>query len=105
MRTGKFEKAERARQPETAENICGVLVHAQPDRAQETAGTIEEIEGTEIHHITESGRFILTVEDTPGFPAKDKLNALHEVPNVMSVALVYHQQCEDPDALVEEANQ
>ncbi len=85
-----------------AENICGVLVHARRDHAGEVAKGIEEFAGAEVHHVTDDDRLIVTVEDVPEWPASETLTALHDVPYVMSVSLVYHEKCEEPDELAEE---
>lgn len=104
MRTGRFEREEASRDPRQAENVCGVLVHARKDHTEEVVESIDAMAGAEVHHVTEEHRLIVTVEDAPGWPAKETLTALHDVPHVLSVSLVYHEQCQEPDELVEEAS-
>lgn len=102
MRTGRFEREEASRDPRYAENVCGVLVHALENHADEVIASIDEMAGAEVHHATEDNRLIVTVEDAPGWPAKETLTALHQVPHILSVSLVYHEQCQEPDEPVEE---
>lgn len=71
-------------------NICGVLVHAMPDRLAAVTSALAEIEGAEIHQIAEGGRIIVTLEDTAGSLALDKLASIHRVDGVVAAALVYH---------------
>lgn len=71
-------------------NICGVLIHAHPDRGDEVAKAIERVDGAELHHTTPDGRMIVTVEDTSESNASDGVLAIHRLPGVLSAALVYH---------------
>lgn len=102
MRTARFEREETARTPAKAENICGVLIHARQGRTADVASGVAAMAGAEVHHVTGDDRLIVTVEDIPERPASDSLTALHDIPHVLSVALVYHEQCEEPDEPVEE---
>ncbi|UCH75196.1 MAG: chaperone NapD [Rhodospirillales bacterium] len=71
-------------------NICGILLHAHPDRRAEVEQAIEALEGAELHHTVSGGRMIVTVEDTSQSTAGDTVLALHGLPGVLSAALVYH---------------
>ncbi|MBL8698061.1 MAG: chaperone NapD [Alphaproteobacteria bacterium] len=72
-------------------NMCGVLVHAMPQRIDSVREALERMAGVAIHQILPQGRMIVTVEDTAGGSAIDSLAALHAVPGVVAAALVYHQ--------------
>jgi nitrate reductase NapD len=71
-------------------NICGVLVHAYPDRGDEVARAIGAIAGAELHCTVPDGRMVVTVEDAGETSAGDAVLALHRLPGVLSAALVYH---------------
>ena len=71
-------------------NICGVLVHAHPDRCAEVEQAIVALDGAELHHRVSGGRMIVTVEDTARSSAGETVLALHGLPGVLSAALVYH---------------
>lgn len=71
-------------------NVCGVLVHTVPDRADEVARALGEIPGSELHGAADGGRLIVTLEDTPQATALDGLAAIHRLPGVVAAALVYH---------------
>ena len=72
-------------------NVCGVLVHAFPDRVAEVAAAIARIPGGELHGHAEDGRLIVTLEDTASAAAIDGLASIHTLPGVVAAALVYHQ--------------
>lgn len=80
-------------------NICGVLVHAHPDRCDEVRAAISGIDGAELHQTEPDGRIVVTVEDTDDTSAGDAVLALHRIPGVLSAALVYHHF--EPDAATE----
>jgi nitrate reductase NapD len=71
-------------------NICGVLVHAHPDRISEVATGLVAIPGLELHVGASGGRLVVTIEDTADSTAVDGLAAVHALPGVVAAALVYH---------------
>ncbi|PWB66314.1 MAG: hypothetical protein C3F17_01680 [Bradyrhizobiaceae bacterium] len=79
-------------------NICGVLVHAFPDRVAEVASTLAGMPGVELHGRAEGGRLILTIEDTETTRAVDGLAAIHTLPGIVAAALVYHHTELEPAA-------
>jgi nitrate reductase NapD len=80
-------------------NICGLLVHAHPDRGDEVRQAIGMVAGADLHHTVPDGRMVVTVEDTDDTSAGDAVLALHRIPGVLSAALVYHHF--EPDAATE----
>lgn len=87
-------------------NICGVLVHANPDRIAEVAAALARLPGVELHGQADAGRMIVTVEDSAAGPACDGLAQIHALPGVVAAALVYHHFEPDeiePGAVAKEA--
>lgn len=72
-------------------NMCGVLVHAMPQRFDEVQAALARMAGVVVHRVLPQGRLIVTVEDTEAASAIDTLSAMHAVPGVVAAALVYHQ--------------
>ena len=72
-------------------NVCGVLVHAHPDRIGAVEARLATIPGVETHGRAAGGRLVVTVEDTAARSAADALAELNAVPGVIAAALVYHQ--------------
>lgn len=90
MRVNCFVQKEKARPHTGVENVCGVLVHARPDRRDAVRTALEELPGVEIHVATEDGRLVVTVEDADGNWAGATISRFNDIPGVLSVALVYH---------------
>jgi len=91
MRLGKLERKEYAARPEDAgNNICGVLVHADPARFAQVRAALAASPGVEIHTETADGRLVLTVEDTDTTWASALIAEFHGIEGVLSVALAYH---------------
>ena len=72
-------------------NVCGVLVHAHPEKIDAVEAGCAAIPGVETHGRGEGGRVIVTIEDTEDVKASDALARLNKVPGVIAAALVYHE--------------
>lgn len=72
-------------------NVCGVLVHAIPNKASAVATALTALPGVEVHDIADGGRIVTTVEDVDGVLALDTLGQMHRLDGVVAAALVYHQ--------------
>jgi nitrate reductase NapD len=71
-------------------NIAGVLVHAYPGKTESVKAELQALEGVELHHVTDDGRFIVTVEDAGDTLCDDTIVALEKLPGIASAALTYH---------------
>ena len=71
-------------------NIAGILVHAYPDTQDKVRATLGAMGGVELHHETDDGRFIITVEDTDNVSCDDTIVALDGAPGIASTTLAYH---------------
>lgn len=69
-------------------NISSVVVRCHPDRLPEVAKELQSRSGVEIH-AAESGRLAVTLEDTDLAKANDQFVALHDIPGVINVTLIY----------------
>jgi len=76
-------------------NVCGVLIHAHPDRIDAVETGLVVIPGVEAHGRAAGARLIVTIEDCAEMTAIDALAELNKLPGVISLALVYHEF--DPD--------
>lgn len=70
-------------------NISSILLHVVPERLSEVRSAVAAMPGVEIHAVAEEGKLVLTLEDQDTGSASDTYIALHKVPGVFSVALVY----------------
>lgn len=81
-------------------NICGCLVHVLPDMAEAVAKEITAMAGCEVH-ASDSGRIVVTVEDTDTAQASEQIMAMHQIPGVLTVTLTYHHfETLDPNVVV-----
>ncbi len=80
--------------------ICGVLIHAHPDKVSAVSKTLEAKPGIEVHHRTGDGRLIITVEADHQRTAGDRLLELNNIEGVLTASLVYHHFESEPDARV-----
>lgn len=70
--------------------ICGVLIHAVPGTAPDLVTELGQIPGTEVHHQTEDGRLIVTVESDDRKRAGDVLIQIQSLSGVAAASLVYN---------------
>ena len=93
MRIGKFVDQQNRLFGEEGTNICGVLMHARPDRLAEVKAGLAALAGVELHQESPDGRLILTVEDTEDEWAGQIITRLPTIGGVLSTSLIYHH-CE-----------
>jgi len=72
-------------------NVCGVLIHAHPDRIDAVEAGLGTIPGVEAHGRAAGARLIVTIEDCAEMTAADALSELNKLPGVIAAALVYHE--------------
>ncbi|MEK7361620.1 MAG: chaperone NapD [Pseudomonadota bacterium] len=71
-------------------NISGLLIHAQPERAEHVRTQIEQLSGVEVHAATADGRLIVTVEKGDDQDMPQLFEQLGAIPGVLATTLVYH---------------
>lgn len=70
-------------------NICGVLVHAIPDKVSQVQAKLLQYEGVEVHTITDDGRLVITIDHPDRYQMVETINQLNAVEGVLSAAMVY----------------
>jgi nitrate reductase NapD len=71
-------------------NVCSLVVHLAPARAEVAERAIAALPGVEIHGRADKCRLIVTAVDGPQTKAVDQITAIHRAPGVVSAALVFH---------------
>ena len=70
-------------------NICGVLVHARPDKMTDVKKGLLEFAGLEIHETVDDGRLVITIDLPDRSQMIETINQLNSVTGVISAAMVY----------------
>lgn len=70
-------------------NISSAIVHIAPARLEEARAQLLAMPGVEIHAQGTEGKLIVVLEDDDIEAAAEKYVALHGIPGVASVAMVY----------------
>jgi nitrate reductase NapD len=78
-------------------NISSAIMHISPDRLNDACRLLAEMPGVEIHARTPEGKVVVTLEDENTTSAADSYVALHGIPGVASVAMVYQYSDEDSE--------
>jgi len=71
-------------------NISGIVVHARPGDSAGLADSLQRMPGVDVHTVTDDGRIVITVEDTPENEPPDTLMNVQNLPGVLSAAMVYN---------------
>ena len=77
-------------------NLCGVLVHARREQAQQVSQELRGMPGTEVHAVSEDGRLVVTVEDRGKYRCVDTITQFNDVDGVISTSLIYQYTDRDP---------
>ena len=75
-------------------NISSAIVHIVPARLDEACAALAGMPGVEIHARSPEGKVVVTLDEDDTQAAADRYVALHGIPGVASVAMVY-QYCDD----------
>lgn len=76
-------------------NISSVVLRILPERLNEVRSTLMAWPGVDIHAVTENSRMAVTLEDESSRLAADRFLALHDIPGILAITLVY--QYDDVD--------
>ncbi|MGB4065018.1 MAG: chaperone NapD [Azonexus sp.] len=82
-------------------NISSAILYIAPERLYEACEALLLMPGVDIHARSPEGKVVVTLEDDDTNSAADKYVALHGVPGVASVAMVY-QYSDDESVNTEE---
>ena len=83
-------------------NISGVLIHASPDKSDIASSMLSAIDGVEVH-ANSNGKLIVTIEDKSSNALADRVMQFQDMPNILSVAVVYHHEENNIDEPIDPA--
>ena len=78
-------------------NISSAILHVVPARLDEACTVLAATPGVEIHARSPEGKVVVTLEDDDTEAAANRYVALHGVPGVAAVAMVYQYSDEESD--------
>ena len=70
-------------------NIASLVLRIRPETRAEAEAALCALPGVECHHMSDDGKLIVTVEETPQSSVAETLIAVHGVPEVLAVTLAY----------------
>ena len=71
-------------------HISSLVVHARPELAAEIGVRIGRLDGAEVQPSDVPGKLIVVLETPTTAEIVERLNAIHDLPGVISAALIYH---------------
>ena len=78
-------------------NISSAILYIAPERLEEACAALLQLPGVEIHARSPEGKVVVTLEDDDTNTAADSYVALHGIPGVASVAMVYQYSGNESD--------
>jgi len=77
--------------------VCGVLVHARPERLGDVQNVLNTMPGVEVHTVTDEGRIVVTIENTDeNSRLSEDLAEVNRIDGVLAASLVYEHSEQDP---------
>lgn len=74
-------------------HIAGVVVKTFPRDSQEVAGRLQELPGTQVHMISETGALVVTVETADSSDLLiETISQFDHIQGVLASSLVFHHQ-------------
>lgn len=70
-------------------SIASLVLRIHPETRPDAEAALLGFPGVECHGMSEDGRLVVTVEDTPRSAMSDTLIAIHRVPQVLAATLAY----------------
>ncbi len=70
-------------------NLASLVLRIQPERRAAAEAALTALPGVECHAMSDDGKLIVTVEETPESSVASTLIAVHGVPEVLAVTLAY----------------
>lgn len=84
-------------------NVCGILVHTQPDEMETMKERLVAMPGVEVHGMDE-GRMVVTLEREEEETLGDAMLGIQQMEGVLSASMIYHHCEEENEAITEEVS-
>ncbi|MGL5759213.1 chaperone NapD [Plesiomonas sp.] len=73
-------------------HVCGLVVHARPEKIDAVRSALSEIPDTEIPGINEEGKMVVVMQAAASDVLLANIESARNIQGVLAVSLVYHQQ-------------
>jgi periplasmic nitrate reductase NapD len=71
-------------------HISSLIVHARPELAAAIGARIGRLSGVDVQPCDVAGKLIVVLETSTTAEIVERLNTIHDLPGVISAALIYH---------------
>ena len=72
-------------------NISGVLVHTYPQYIDAISQRLDEIDGVEVHAVTDAGKIVITIEKPDDRGMSESVLQLQNLDGVLNASVIFHQ--------------
>ena len=72
-------------------NISGVLVHTYPQHIDAISQRLDEIDGVEVHAVTDAGKIVITIEKPDDRGMSESVLQLQNLDGVLNASVIFHQ--------------
>lgn len=83
-------------------NISGVLVLAKPEFTKSITNTLNQIQGVEVHAVSDKGRMVVTIEMEDMKNTVDCVTKLQYIDGVLSASMIYNHFDDADDSVANE---
>jgi periplasmic nitrate reductase NapD len=77
-------------------SISGLVLQVRPKDTEGLRRRLEDLDGVEVHAITDEGRMVVTVDQPEDGKATETLQILQTMEGILSTSLVYNHLEQDP---------
>lgn len=81
-------------------NISGVLVYTPAEKSDKVSQMLSGYDGVEVH-ASSHGKLVVTIEDENTGALADRVIEFQNLPDILSVAVVYHHDEGNDDELID----
>ena len=78
-------------------NISSAIVYAQLDQSLPLRMRLSEVEGVQVHAVTEDGKLVVTIESANDRSAVDTYESIERMEGVLSIAMIFQQTESHPE--------
>ncbi len=78
-------------------SIYSVVIHTKPENLASVSTELEKIKGVEIHHSSDKGKLVVTLDHPDRGYCSETLMGFHNIPGVLNSSLIFEYFEEEGD--------